>query len=99
MWALLRLKSMTARLPQSVMAWLATDLIIMLIILPFLLLFLPELNAMLVSRAMPELSAWFWPVFVVQCWGLGVKGFILHRTLEISIFQGVCLALVVSIVC
>lgn len=87
LWGLLRFKQRDARYVQSLSAVYGSDFLLGLVILPLLG----------VSLLLPEHSPGLALVVVAQMlvvgWGLGVRGFVYHRALDVGIFQGNMLSL------
>ncbi|MDI1300587.1 MAG: hypothetical protein PSX71_01645 [bacterium] len=87
LWGLLRFKQRDARYVQSLTAIYGTDFLLGLLVLPLLG----------ISLLLPEPGGWLALVVFAQMlvvgWGLGVRGFVYHRALDVGIFQGNMLSL------
>lgn len=87
LWGLLRFKQRDGRYVQSLAAVYGSDFLLGLLLLPSLgaSLLLPEHSVMLGVVVFAQM--------LVVGWGLGVRGFVYHRALDVGIFQGNMLSL------
>lgn len=87
LWVLLRFKRLGRRFVQGLTTICGVDLLMGLIALPVIL----------AGLLLPPPSPWLAGIVFVQMllvgWNLGLRGFVYHRVLEISLLQGNMLAL------
>ena len=87
LWGLLRFKQRDARYVQSLTAIYGSDFLLGLLVLPLLG------ASLLWPEHTPGLALVVFAQMLVVGWGLGVRGFVYHRALDVGIFQGNMLSL------